>query len=234
VALDESTLVGQGPVRILVMCPNPARLDFTLPPFFFGKAGRTLVVELERDKGQSGPKSPSPSPSDLHRGEATEDEGESSREDLGDEPADDGGPGGQPAVPVAPPTSEVPPGGPSAISSATRLPASARPHSSAPAKLAPVDVPRHLRIDPVDTLGLPLEQYGSNLCVSPGPPDFSGLAPSSRDLCPSAGVTASPRSSGEVETVTSSMGMQVCPPSSPRSPGVVCYYRSPGTPPAGS
>jgi hypothetical protein len=225
VALDESSLTGPDPVRILVMHPEPDKLDGPLPPFFFGKAGRTLRVELERDEGQSGPKSPSPSPLDPHHGGLSEDEGDPSGEDSGDAPEE--APGAQPAAPLGPPALGPQPGGPSAVSAAPLQPPTTRLSSSAPAKLASVDAPRHLRLDLPVSLGFPLEQYGSNLRVSPSSPGLSGLLSS-----PEGGgalSVVSPTSSAGGDTGTSSVGLEVRPPSSPRSPGVVCYCRSPGT-----
>jgi hypothetical protein len=75
---------------------------------------------------------------------------------------------------------------------------------SAPAKLLPVDAPLTLRSDPVKSFGFPLSQYGSNFCLI-------GLE--------SPTLTFEPRpqtqSSGGVGEDSSSVGMEVVPPSSP-------------------
>jgi hypothetical protein len=92
---------------------------------------------------------------------------------------------------------------------------------SAPAKLGQLDVPRPLRSDLVESFGFPLSQYGSNL-------DLSGLESPPLSFEPRP-LSQSP---GGGEEDSSSVGMEVVPPSSPRSPGAVFYTWSPGSTPS--
>jgi hypothetical protein len=71
-----------------------------------------------------------------------------------------------------------------------------------------------MRPDPVETFEFPLSQYGSNI-------GFSVLQ-----------LPSQPQSSDEAGGDSSSVGLEVVPPSSPCSPGVVCYARSPGSTPS--
>jgi hypothetical protein len=48
--VDGQSLAGQGPIRLRVLCPDPSKLNCSILPFFFGKDGRTLVVELESEE----------------------------------------------------------------------------------------------------------------------------------------------------------------------------------------
>jgi hypothetical protein len=59
VAVDPLSLPGDGPVRMLILTPDPEKLTCTLPLFFFGKSGRTLTVEVEGDETQAGAPPPS-------------------------------------------------------------------------------------------------------------------------------------------------------------------------------
>jgi hypothetical protein len=52
--VDGQSLAGQGPVRLRVLCPDPSKLNCSISPFFFGKDGRSLVVELESEEDQGG------------------------------------------------------------------------------------------------------------------------------------------------------------------------------------
>uniref|UniRef100_A0ACD5XGU1 Uncharacterized protein n=1 Tax=Avena sativa TaxID=4498 RepID=A0ACD5XGU1_AVESA len=95
-----------------------------------------------------------------------------------------------------------------------RLPVCPRLSLSAPAKLAPVDVPRCFRSDPLLSIDLPITQYYSNLGADMGL--ISGV--------PHATLLSSR------EETSGSVGLVVCSPQSPRSPGVVCYSLAPDTP----
>jgi hypothetical protein len=61
-----SSIVGRGPVGLLVMCPNPALWPGPLPIFFFGEGGRTLIVELNEVLPRSPLHPYEPSLSDRH------------------------------------------------------------------------------------------------------------------------------------------------------------------------
>jgi hypothetical protein len=71
-----------------------------------------------------------------------------------------------------------------------------------------------MRPAPVEVFELPLSQYGSNIGIS--------------DLQ----LPTQPQSSDEAGEDSLSVGLEVAPPSSPRSPGMVCYTRSPGSTPS--
>jgi hypothetical protein len=85
---------------------------------------------------------------------------------------------------------------------------------SAPAKLVTVEVPRLMCPDPVEAFEFLLSQYGSNIGISV------------------LQLLSQPQSSDEARGDSSSAGLEVVPPSSPRSLGVVCYARSPGSTPS--
>jgi hypothetical protein len=79
--VDGQSLVGQGPVRLRVLCPDLSKLNCTISPFFFGKDGRSLVVELESEEDQGGSMLHSPhTDQDLPR-EPREDDDDSSGDD---------------------------------------------------------------------------------------------------------------------------------------------------------
>src|SRR3954465_1529752 len=112
VSVDAHSLPGDGPVRLQIMSPAPAALDCTLPPFFFGSKGRSLVVELEKEDDQSG----SPSPPSLEgdpsrRQEDRREEDSSSGDESGQDSAGRGDPTLQPPALVAPPTQPPAPTG---------------------------------------------------------------------------------------------------------------------------
>jgi hypothetical protein len=90
--VDGQSLAGQGPVRLRVLCPAPSKLNCTISPFFFGKDGRSLVVELESEEDQgegSLPHSPRLD-QDVPR-EPREDDDDSSGDDDGGSDGDGGG-----------------------------------------------------------------------------------------------------------------------------------------------
>jgi hypothetical protein len=58
--VDGQSLAGQGPVRLRILCPDPSKLNCSISPFFFGKDGRSLVVELESEEDQGGSMAHSP------------------------------------------------------------------------------------------------------------------------------------------------------------------------------
>jgi hypothetical protein len=62
VSVDVLSFPGDGPVRLQVMSLVPLAFDYTLPHFFFGSKGRSLVVELEKEGESPGERSPSPHP----------------------------------------------------------------------------------------------------------------------------------------------------------------------------
>jgi hypothetical protein len=131
--------------------------------------------------------------------------------------------GGAPPPTSAPPSRTTAPvvAPVQASSLGPRCPGSVVLSRSAPAKLVQVDAPRSLRSDPVESFGFPLSLYGFNFCLSglESPPlSFEPRPPS--------------QSPGEGEEDSSSVGMEVVPPSSPRSPGAVCYTWSPGSTPS--
>jgi hypothetical protein len=134
-----------------------------------------------------------------------------------------------PPVGVAPPPTFAPPTSTTAPVVAPVQASSLGPYCpgsvvlsrSAPAKLVQVDAPRTLRSDPVESFGFPLSQYGSNFCLT-------GLESPTLSFEP----RPPSQSPGGVGEDSSSVGMEVVPPSSPRSPGVVCYTRSPGSTPS--
>ena len=207
VSVDVLSLPGDGPVRHQVMCPDPSALDYTLPRFFFGLKGRSLVVELEKEGDQLGSSLPSPpsSDGDQHRDpDGMREEDSSYGDESGQDSAGMGDPALQPPAPVAPPPRLSAPAG----------------SKSAPAKLQLVDLPRSLRPDSVEPLGLPLAQYGSNLLSEGFDAAALGLRPAPRPQPPVL-----------LGADSGSVGLEVVPPSSPRSPGVVCYSRSPGSTP---
>jgi hypothetical protein len=50
VEVDRRSLAGQGPLRLQILCPDPSKLTTTISLFFFGRVGRSLSVELEREE----------------------------------------------------------------------------------------------------------------------------------------------------------------------------------------
>ena len=215
VEVDVSSLPGDGPVWIRVMTPDPAKLNITLPTFYFDGVGRTLVVELESEADRPRPPSPpagrSPSPtrsSDDREGDSSE-----------DDPSDDDAPPAVDAHP--PPASSAPPSAapPPSVSATTGG------QVQAPS-LGPLLDTCSTPLALPQSFGLPLSQYGSNLCEGLGSTDISGLV----------AAALGPRLSHQVEMEGSedstSVGMEVLAPDTPRSPGVVWYSRSPGTPAA--
>jgi hypothetical protein len=88
--VDGQSLAGQGHVRLRVLCPAPSKLNCTISPFFFGKDGRTLVVELESEEDQGGSLPHSPrADQDIPR-EPREDDDDSSGDDDGGSDGDGG------------------------------------------------------------------------------------------------------------------------------------------------
>jgi hypothetical protein len=225
--VDGQSLAGQGPVHLWVLCPDPSKLNCSISPFFFGKDGRTLVVELESEEDQGGSVPHSPRPDQDIPREPREDDDDSSGDD--DRGSDRDG-----EVVLPPPVGVVPPptsGPPSHTTAPVVVPVQASwlgPHCpgsvvlsrSAPDKLVQVDAPPPIRSVPVESFELSLSQYGSNFCLSrfESPP----LSFEPRPL------SQSPRG-GEEDSL--SVGMEVVPPS-PHSPGVVCYTRSLGSTPS--
>lgn len=61
VCVDESSLGGQGPMRVMILYPDPSKIDCTLPTLYFGSVGKMLTLELERDQAGGG-HSPAPDP----------------------------------------------------------------------------------------------------------------------------------------------------------------------------
>lgn len=90
------------------------------------------------------------------------------------------------------------------------------------ANLAPVEGTRYLGPDPPMDLGIHLSQYGTNFSEGPGSPTIPGLDSKTLGLLLSI--------PDGVEEDSTSVGMDVLPPSSPRSPAVV-YLHSSGSPP---
>ncbi|KAM0867146.1 hypothetical protein ACQ4PT_042150 [Festuca glaucescens] len=191
VTVDLLTLPGTGPVRMLILSPDPAKLTCTLPQFFFGKGGRALVVEVEGDETQAGSPTPPLDPSQPHReDDDAEDDDDSSDGDSEDDLGGDG--------------EETPQGqalgggaGDAAPGAQSALPGTAQTHRSAPARMG-TTISRAPPADTVESCGLSIMEYGSNF---------------------------------PQKTSSASVGLDVCPPQSPRSPGVVCYTRSPGSTP---
>jgi hypothetical protein len=197
VTVDPLSLPGDGPVRMLILCPDPARLACTLPHVFFGKVGRALTVEVEGDEAQAGSRSPPLDPSQSHHDDDADDDDASSDGDSDDDLGGDG---------VAPTPRQPPNAGNGAWSSAvldarpgaqSALLGSALAHWSAPAKLG-TSFPRATTAATVASGGLHILEYGSNF---------------------------------PLESSSASVGLEVCPPQSPRSPGLVCYTRSTGSTP---
>jgi hypothetical protein len=227
--VDGQSLAGQGPVRLRVLCPNPSKLNCSISPFFFRKDGMSLVVELESEEDQGGSMPHSPrTDQDIPREPWVFDD-YSSGDDDGGSDRDGGGAMLPPPVGVVPPPTSAPPSRTmapvvapvQASSLGPRCPGSVVLSRSAPAKLVQVDAPRSLRSDPVESFGFPLSQYGSNFCLS-------GLESPPLSFKPRP-LSQSP---GEVQEDSLSVGMEVVPPSSPCSPGVVCYMRSLGSTPS--
>ena len=104
VAVDESSLPGDGPVRLQVLAPDPDKLNITLPTFYFDGVGRTLVVEVEpegdRPRSTSPPSRRSRSP---HHTPSDQEEGDTSEDDLSD--GDD--PRGEASLPSPAPTAPI-------------------------------------------------------------------------------------------------------------------------------
>nr|XP_051211161.1 uncharacterized protein LOC127328612 [Lolium perenne] len=195
VTVDPLSLPGAGPVRMLILCPDPTKLACTLPHVFFGKGGRALTVEVEGDEAQAGAQTPPLDPSQSHHDDDADDDDVSS--DGGSED-DLGGDGKDYSQRQAPGTGaessaalDVRPGAQSAQLGL------ARTLTSAPAKLGAA-APRAPPAVAVGSCGLSILEYGFNF-----PQDSS----------------------------SASVGLDVCPPQSPRSPGLVCYTRSTGSTP---
>ncbi|KAK1613119.1 hypothetical protein QYE76_036792 [Lolium multiflorum] len=195
VTVDPLSLPGAGPVRMLILCPDPTKLACTLPHVFFGKGGRALTVEVEGDEAQAGAQTPPLDPSQSHHDDdADDDDGSSdggSEDDLGGDGKDYSqrqapGTGAESSAAL-----DVRPGAQSAQLGL------ARTLRSAPAKLGAA-APRAPPAVTVGSCGLSILEYGSNF-----PQDSS----------------------------SASVGLDVCPPQSPRSPGLVCYTRSTGSTP---
>jgi hypothetical protein len=68
VEVDRRSLAGQGPLRLQILCPDPSKLTTMISPFFFGRVGRSLSVELEREEDQRGSPSPHPTLTSLTAG----------------------------------------------------------------------------------------------------------------------------------------------------------------------
>ena len=221
VELDERSLAGSGAVRIRLLCPEPAKIPGSLPPFFFGGEGgeRQAILDVELDEDR--PRSPSP----RATGGGSSGGGSPSEDDSSDDDADDPGAGGARESPSA--TEALPltttaatettshSAAPTQASSPVPSPLASPTHfRSAPAMLVPVDRPRTSRPDSLAPLELPLAQYGSNL-------GLQGLDTAALGLAPSASV----------EEDCGSVGREVAPPSSSRSAGALCYTLSPGSTP---
>uniref|UniRef100_A0ACD5YFY4 Uncharacterized protein n=1 Tax=Avena sativa TaxID=4498 RepID=A0ACD5YFY4_AVESA len=219
--VDLGSLAGHGPVRLRLLCPDTSVFPVSLPRFFFDRVGRDLLVELDEEvaaaeAGLSHPPSHPPADDDAGAG------GGGSREEHSDSDL-----GSDPESPLATDASPPPPCPPQGSSGGTTAPPPAarlssggpffperRPLSlSAPAKLAPVDLPRCFLPDPSFSIGLDIKQYGSYLDRGPSP--LPGPPP----------ILSSP----DLET-SGSVGLEVCAHQSPRSPGVVCYALAPDTP----
>jgi hypothetical protein len=194
--VDSRSLPGLGPVHMLIPHPDPSKLVCTLPHFFFGKGGQTLVVEVEGDDEQSRSTNPSPDPDQpRHDDDVEEDDmslgGDSENGSVGNGDGDAplhatwGGP--------ATPSVSVPPAGQSTLAGTVPTTRS----KGSPTKMGLL-VPRDRRYDTVESLGFPIMQYGSNI---------------SQDS-------------------SVSVGLEVCPPTSPRSLGLVCYSCSLGSTPS--
>jgi hypothetical protein len=174
--VDGQSLAGQGPVRLRVLCPDPSKLNCSISPFFFGKDGRTLVVELESEENQGGSMPHSPRTDQAiprEPREDDEDDDDSSGGDDGGSDRDEGAVlpppvGGAPPPPSAPPSRTTAPvvAPVQASSLGPRCPGSVGLSRSAPAKLVQVAAPCSFRSDPVVSFGFPFSQYGSNFCLS--------------------------------------------------------------------
>lgn len=162
-SVDRSSLDGDGPARIDILCPAPAEVDGLSLIFYFSTRGKRITYELESPEaegllGTGAPPPPPPPPS----GGRCDGDGDPSEESSSEEEDDDH----------------------AAPDSGRRSPAAAAQ-------------------DPPTLVG------ASTLALSV------------------VGLLCSPVAEEEDSL---SVGMDVRPPSSPRSPGVVCYSRSPGTP----
>ncbi|KAK1652633.1 hypothetical protein QYE76_070438 [Lolium multiflorum] len=108
VTVDPLSLPALGPMRMLILSPDPAKLNCTLPQFFFGRGGRALVVEVEGEETQEGDPTPPRDPSQSHRDDDAEDDDDlfdgDSEDDLGgdrDETVQRKSPGGGVRAPSA-------------------------------------------------------------------------------------------------------------------------------------
>jgi hypothetical protein len=109
VEVDSRSLAGHGPLRLQIFCPDPSKLTTTISPFFFGRVGRSLSVELEREEDQRGSPSPSPHLDQSDRRDAGEGDDDSSGDD--DDLSDGGGGDEAPRTgDSAPPSARLPPG----------------------------------------------------------------------------------------------------------------------------
>jgi hypothetical protein len=99
--VDGQSLAGQGPIRLRVLCPDPSKLNCSISPFFFGKDGKSLVMELESEEDQGGSLPHSPrTDQDIPRGPREDDDDSSGDDDGGSDR--DGGAVLPPSVGVAP------------------------------------------------------------------------------------------------------------------------------------
>ncbi|KAI5015023.1 hypothetical protein ZWY2020_056413 [Hordeum vulgare] len=173
---DLASFEDDGPARIEILCPTPAKIDGMSLIFYFGARGRRLTFELEspvpEDRLQPAPAAFVP------RDEGQEGDGSSSGESSFCE-EDDGDVGISPT-------------------------------------------PSDGRCNPVSTGGGSSSQDGQPSQVA------SGVVVVVRAGPPLVATTAVDLEIVEADVL--SVGMEVCPTSSPRSPGVVCYSSSPGSP----
>ena len=219
--LDECSLLGPRPVRLRVMVPDLSRLGGPLPPFFFDGAGRTLVVDVELEGDQPHSLSPPSRHSPDHSRSAGEDE--SSRDAPSDDTREEGEDALSPAAEFVPSPTPHPSAGGATLAPSQDLALPPGLFAAASPTVAPPRVPRD---DPLLSLGFPFSQYESNLCEGLGSLDIMGL------LSTVLGPLSSPQAVVEGEEDCPSVGMEVQAPEFPRFVGMVCYQRSPGTPPA--
>lgn len=186
VAVDVGSLEGEGHACIQILCPDPARIDGLILPFYFNTTGVRLTFELDTEDPEVVPEGASPRPSPpAHSGP-----GDGGDDSASSEESSDGG-GSQESLSCHPPGT---------------MTSSSLGQASLPA------------------VSLVL---GLVLASSPAASDARPTSPLPF-LC-----MGSPRTQAMVEEEDSlSVGMDSHAPSSPRSPGVVCYSRSPGSPPA--
>lgn len=186
VAVDVGSLEGEGHACIQILCPDPARIDGLILPFYFNTTGVRLTFELDTEDPEVVPEGASPRPSPpAHSGP-----GDGGDDSASSEESSDSG-GSQESRPRPPPSATT-----SSASGQASLPA-------ASFALGPV------------------------LTSSPAASDARPASPSPI-LC-----VGSPRTQAIAEEEESlSVGMDGHAPLSPRSLGVVCCSRSPGSLPS--